>query len=309
MDIFLNPGTWAAMLRIATPLLLAAMGGLICQRAGIFNIALEGFMLMGAFAGIVAVHFSFGNVWVGFLGAMTAGALVSFIFALASVKFKADQIIAGIAINMLCLGLTSYLMRAMFGVQGAFRPQALERLAPVTIPGISSIPFIGQIISGQSIVTYVALILVLVVWFVINKTAFGLNVSSVGESEDAARTSGIKPDKVRWSVIGISGALCGLAGSHLSLVTVAQFSENMVQGRGFTAFTAVVFGNASPSATGLVALLFGLADAVGLRIEILGLPVPPSIVQMFPYALALLALIISSYIVKLRKQGRLLKKV
>ena len=119
MDIFLSPGTWAAMLRIATPLLLAAMGGLLCQRAGVFNIALEGFMLMGAFAGIVAVHFSLGNVWVGFLGAMAAGVLVSLLFALAAVKFRANQIIAGIAVNMLCLGLTSYLIRVIFGAQGA----------------------------------------------------------------------------------------------------------------------------------------------------------------------------------------------
>ena len=305
MDIFLNPGTWAAMLRIATPLLLAAMGGLICQRAGVFNIALEGFMLMGAFAGIVTVHFASGNVWVGFLGAMAAGTLVSLLFALAAVKLRANQIIAGIAVNMLCLGLTSYLIRALFGAQGSFRPQALQRLGTIRIPGVGDIPFIGQVISGHSIVTYFALLLVLVIWILIHKTSFGLNVCAVGESENAARTAGVKPDGIRWRVIAISGALCGLAGSHLSLVTVSQFSENMVQGRGFTAFTAVVFGNASPAATGLVSLLFGLADAVGLRLEILGAGIPPAIVQMFPYGLALVALTISSYMGKLRRQGRI----
>jgi len=227
------------------------------------------------------------------------------LFALAAVKFRANQIIAGIAVNMLCLGLTSYLIRAMFGAQGAFRPQTMNRLSTITLPGIDQIPFLGPIISGHSIVTYVALVLVVVIWFIIHKTSFGLNVCSVGESEDAARTAGVKPDRVRWNVIAISGALCGLAGSYISLITVSQFSENMVQGRGFTAFTAVVFGNASVGATGLVSLLFGLADAVGLRLEILGSAVPPAIVQMFPYALALVALAASSYIGKLRRQGRI----
>ena len=305
MDIFFNPGTWAAMLRIATPLLLAAMGGLMCQRAGVFNIALEGFMLIGAFAGVVVVHFAFGSVWVGFLAAMAAGVLASFLFSIASVKFKANQIIVGIAINLLGLGLTAYLIRAMFGTQGSFRPQQMQRLSSITLPGIENIPFIGQVISGHSVVTYAALVLVAVVWVILNKTSYGLKVCSVGESEEAARTAGVKPDRIKWSVNAICGALCGLAGSHISLIIVAQFSENMVQGRGFTAFTAVVFGNASPAATGLVALLFGLADAVGLRLEILGAGVPTAIVQMFPYAMAIVALTISSYVGKLRRQGRI----
>ena len=304
MNIFLDPSTWAAMLRIATPLLLAAMGGLICQRTGVFNIALEGFMLMGAFAGVAFVHFSMGNVWIGFLGAIAAGVLLSFVFALASVKLGADRIVSGVAINLLSLGLTSYLIRAIFGTQGSFRPQAIDRLASVELPWIGNLPFIGQVISGQSIITYLSLALVALVWFIIHKTQFGLNLCSVGQSEDAALTAGIQPSRMKWCAIGISGGLCGLAGAYLSLITVAQFSENMIQGRGFTAFTAVVFGNASPIPTGLVSLLFGLADAVGLRLEIMGSALPPSVVQMFPYGLALVALAISSYLGKLRKQGR-----
>lgn len=134
MDMFLNPGLWASMLRIATPLMLAAMGCALCEKAGVFNIALEGHMLIGAFAGIAVTHYTMGNVWLGMLGAIVFGVLYSALFGLAVVTFKANHIISSIALNMLGVGLTSYLMRAMFGVQGSVRPQAIDKLSLVSIP-------------------------------------------------------------------------------------------------------------------------------------------------------------------------------
>ena len=135
------------------------------------------------------------------------------------------------------------------------------------------------------------------------KTKMGLSICAVGESELAAKTAGIKPNVIRWEVILISGALCGLAGAYLSTISVSQFSENMIQGRGFNAFTAFVFGGAHPVYSSLVTLLFGLADAVGIRIELLGSNISPSIIKMFPYVLAIVALMISSYTTKLKRLG------
>ncbi len=301
--MFLSPDIWAAMLRIATPLMLAAIGGALCEKAGIFNIALEGHMLVGAFVGIAVTHFTMGSVWLGMLGAMVFGALYSVLFGLAVVRFRANHIITSIALNMLGVGLTSYLLRAMFSVQGSVRPQEIDKLPPVSIPLLRDIPFLGAILSEQSIVTYFAIFVVVLAWLLLKKTRSGLEILSVGESVDAARTAGISPAFVQWRVILVCGALCGLAGAYLSTTIVSQFSEDMVQGRGFNAFTAVAFGGANPVPTALVTLLFGLADAIGIRLELMGTAVPPSIIKMFPFVLAVVALTVSSYSGKLRRLG------
>jgi simple sugar transport system permease protein len=290
------------MIRIATPIILMALGGLLCQRAGVFNIAMEGFALIGAFFGVAFVQISGGNVYIGFLGAMVLGLLFSAIFALFVTRFKANHIIASIAMNMLGLGLTSYLLRALFDVQGRLAPDTINKLPLITIPVIKDIPILSSL-SGQSVITYITIILVILVYIMLFKTKTGLSICAVGESENAATTAGIKPNKVRWLVILISGVLCGLAGAYLSTVIVSQFSENMVAGRGFTAFTAFAFGNAHPIWSSLVGLLFGIAEAIGIRIELAGIAVSPSIIKMFPYALAIIALTISSYTSKLKVSG------
>lgn len=305
MGDFFNADTIASMLRIATPLALAAIGGLLCQRAAVFNIALEGFMLMGSFASIAFVVLSGGSVWIGLLGSIFAGVVLSAVFGLSVIRFKANAIIAGIAINLFSLGMTSYLLRAAFDVQGRLKPAVIHKLEPVTLPLIDKIPFIGKAISGHSIVTYFSIVLVILTYILLFRTETGLKICAVGESEDAARTAGIRPDRIRWLVVLLSGAFCGMAGFYLSTEIVSQFSENMVQGRGFTAFTAVVFGAAHPIAVWLVTLLFGLADAIGIRIELAGTGIPPSIIKMFPFILAIVALTISSYSEKLRMKGRL----
>jgi len=305
MGAFFNADTIASMLRIATPLALAAIGGLLCQRAAVFNIALEGFMLMGSFASIAFVVLSGGSVWIGLLGSIFAGVVLSAVFGLSVIRFKANAIIAGIAINLFSLGMTSYLLRAAFDVQGRLKPAVIHKLEPVTLPLIDKIPFIGKAISGHSIVTYFSIVLVILTYILLFRTETGLKICAVGESEDAARTAGIRPDRIRWLVVLLSGAFCGMAGFYLSTEIVSQFSENMVQGRGFTAFTAVVFGAAHPIAVWLVTLLFGLADAIGIRIELAGTGIPPSIIKMFPFILAIVALTISSYSEKLRMKGRL----
>lgn len=302
MSIAVISDTLASMIRIATPLMLMALGGLLCQRAGVFNIALEGFSLVGAFAAIAVVQFTGGNVWAGLIGAILVGALYSALFALFITKFKADNIIASIAMNMLGAGLTSYLLRAMFGVQGAYSPDKIKKLEMINIPIIKDIPIL-KCISGQSVVTYFSILLIIVIYIVLFKTRLGLSICAVGESEVAAKTAGIKPALVKWQVVLISGALSGLAGAYLSTISVSQFSENMIQGRGFNAFTALVFGNAHPVFSSLVTLLFGFADAIGIRLELVGMNISPSIIQMFPFLFAILALAVSSYTTKLKVKG------
>lgn len=302
MNIAVISDTLASTIRIATPLMLMALGGLLCDRAGVFNIAMEGFALVGAFAAVACVQFSGGSVWVGLLGALAIGALYSAIFGLFVTKFKANNIIASLAMNTLGAGLTSYLLRAMFDVQGAYAPDKINKLKMIEIPLIKDIPILNCI-SGQSIVTYLTVALMIVIYIMLFKTKTGLSICAVGESDVAARTAGIRPDLVKWKVVLISGALSGLAGAYLSVISVSQFSEDMVQGRGFTAFTIYVFGASHPIFASLVSLLFGLAEALGIRIELLGLSIPPSIIDMFPYMLAIAALAISSYIRKRKVQG------
>lgn len=260
-------------------------------------------MLMGAFASVAAVVFTGGSVIAGLFAAMVAGMLLSAVFALSVVRFKANQIISGIAINMLSLGMTTYLMRAIFDVQGSIRPAVMNKLPLFNFSSLEKIPLIGPALNNQSYITYASILLVFVIYIILFRSEYGLNVRSIGESEDAAKTAGIRPEKIKWSVILLSGLFAGLAGAYLSTTIVSEFSENMVQGRGFNAFTAVVFGNAHPIYVWLVSLLFGYADAVGIQIELLGTGVPPSVVKMFPYVLAIVALTISSGTNKFKKRG------
>ena len=272
----------SASFRIATPILLAAIGGLLCLRAGVFNIGLEGLMLVGSFAGVAGVILGGGNVYVGFLVAILAGMLMAGLFAFASVKLHANEIVVSLAINMLALGLTSFLLRAIFDTTGALRPQTIHKLAEIELP------LIGGLIGKQSIVTYIAIVAVFIVRFIMRRTHLGIEIQSVGEAPETAQTCGIKVKRIKVAMLLVSGALCGLAGAYLSTVVVSEFTENMVSGRGFTAFTAVAFGNSNPIVTFLVSLLLGFAEATSIRLEIQNIGLSPSIVKMFPYLLALL---------------------
>lgn len=292
----------ASTIRITTPILLMAMGGMICERANVFNIALEGMALIGAFFAIAFVDFTGGSVWAGLIGAMIAGTVYSAIFAFFITKLKANHIITSIALNTLASGLTQFLLRAMFDVQGTYTPPVIHKLANIKIPGLDQIPFLGAV-SGQSIVTYAAILLVVGLYIFLYKTKAGLHLWAVGESEEAAKTAGVNSTLVKWKAILFSGAVCGLAGAYLSVISVSSFTKDMVAGRGFTAFTAYTFGGAVPVGSALASLLFGFAEAVGIRIELIGSSIPASIVDMFPYVVALIALAYSSYTKKRRMSG------
>lgn len=308
MQIVFSSTVFASMLRIATPLTIAALGCLLCYKTGVLNLALEGIMLVGAFASVAVVIWSGGNVWLGLIGGTVTGGLIALVFGLAVVRFQANHIISSIAINMLGLGLTTYLLRALFETQGQIRPPAIDKLPLLNIPLLEKIPVIGKALNGQSPITWLAFLLVIACYILLYKTEFGLNICAVGESEDAARTAGVSPERIRWQVIVLSGLLCGLAGGYIATITVSEFTENMISGRGFTAFTAVVFGGAHPVFVWLVTLLLGYADAVGIQIELVGTGIPSSIVKMFPFVLALVSLVIASGTQKLKSSGGLRRR-
>lgn len=294
LNNLINPELFASTIRISTPIILAAMGGLLCMRARVFNIALEGFMLIGAFFAIVVIEWTHGNAWLGLLGGIISGIITSFLYAFVIIRLKADQIIVGIAINLFGYGLSSFLLMALFNSPGVYRPTIINKIPDLNIPLLKDIPYIGDTFAHYSPIVYFSFLMVIVTFIVLYKTPFGLAVQSVGEEPEAARTAGIRPEIIQLLVIIWSGALCGLAGAYLSSGIVSEFVENMVQGRGFTAFTAIVFGANNPIWTFLASILFGFADALGIRIEIMGSGMPASILKMFPYILSIIVLTIGS---------------
>lgn len=264
----------ASLPRFVTPILLAALGGLLCERAGVFNVALEGLMLTGAFA---AVAGSFhGGPLVGVVAAVLSTALMAALMAVFSITLKAHVIVVGIAINLLASGLTVFLLRVLFGVKGTFQHQDLRGLEPVLL--------------GYSALIYLSVILVGVVHLGLFHHPWGLRLRGVGENPEAAATLGVPVAATRYFALILSGALCGLAGAQLSLGSVTLFAEGMSAGRGWIAVVAVLLGRASPLGVLAACIAFGLGDAAGFRLQ--GLRVPSQFTAMLPYLVTLVGLVI-----------------
>lgn len=280
-----------SVVRALIPILLAALGGAICDRAGIFNIALEGHLLVGAFAA-VAVSYATGSAPWGVLGAAAGSVAFSLVLAYGSVTRKAEPIVLGVAMNILAVGLTSFLLVAFFDVQGVFRDPAIAGLDPLAIPGLSSIPWIGPALFDQTLLGYLALAAVPALSVVLFRTPIGLRLRGVGERPLAAQTLGVSPTRYQYGALMASGVLTGLAGAQLALGNVVQFAENMSAGRGWIAVVAVMLARANPYATLGAALLFGLAEAVGYRLQGNGLPA--QLTDAAPYVVTLVALLFAA---------------
>ncbi len=308
MGGYFDLSLFATGIRTATPIALAAMGGIMCQRAGIFNIGLEGMMLAGAFGASAGMFWFNGNLLLGMLTAVAFSLILALIYAFAVIKLHANAIVASISINLFGLGLTSYLLRVLFHVSASLRPPKMPKIVPIQIPVIKDIPVLGELFSGQNYMVYLCIILMIITAIILYKTHIGLNVRSIGESPDIAEAAGIKVDRVKLFAILWSGFCCGLAGMYMSTISVEQFIENMVAGRGYTAFTAFVFGGADPLATWLVSLLLGVGEAIGVRFEMLATWISPYIVKTFPHVLALIALALSSVMRSARMSGKHVKK-
>lgn len=280
----------ASVLRALVPILLAALGGMICERVGIFNIGLEGILLVGAFAGVAASFFT-GNWLAGVVVAMLAGMLFSLILGYGTVFRRGDPIVLAVAMNILAIGLTSFLLVAIFDVQGVFKDPGIDGIPTWRIPILADIPWIGPLFDLTPL-GYHALLLVPISWVVLFRTPLGLRLRGVGERPLSAATMGVNPQRYQlWAVLA-SGALAGLGGAQLALGNVVQFNEGMSAGRGWIAVVAVMLARAHPVGVLLAALLFGFTDAIGFRLQAFGLP--QQLTDVMPYVVTLLVLIIMS---------------
>ncbi|MBN3909971.1 MAG: ABC transporter permease [Nostoc sp. NMS1] len=276
-----------ATLRLAVPLTFAALGGLYSERAGVLNIALEGMLLTGAFTSAAAT-FSTGNPWLGILASLIAGGLVGLLHAVLCVTLRVDQLVSGLAINLVAAGLTSFLARLVFSGSST---QQLPGIEAIIIPGLANIPLIGPLLFQSDFLVYLLFILVILTTYILFKTSFGLTLRAVGESPKAAETAGISVQNIRYIAVVISGCLASLGGAYLTLVQVRFFAEGMSAGKGFIAIAALIFGRWHPVGSALACLLFGATEALQLRIQALGANIPYQFLVMLPYAIALLALV------------------
>jgi len=279
---------WQAALQFSALLLLPALGGVISERSGVTNIAMEGMMLTGAYAGVMTA-LSTHSLLVGVLGAIIAGGLMAFIHAIVSINFKANQIVSGIAINIAALGLTNFLLFVQTGGQGVPSLASSLRLPVVTWGPLAKIPFLGPILFQQNIIFYVALLILLGIQFLLFRTNIGLRIRAVGEHPQAADTAGVNVRLVRYLCVISSGLLSGLAGAFLALGISGIFISNMTAGVGYIALAAVIFGKYIPLGAAGACLIFGLGEALSVRLQ--DTNISPNLLSTLPYILTLIALV------------------
>jgi ABC-type uncharacterized transport system permease subunit len=285
------PGMVQSTLKAATPLTLGAICGLLCERSGIINIAIEGMMLFGAFAG-VAFAGIFNNLWLGLLAACLVGGLMAAVHAVLSIKYKVDQIVSGTVINILAAGATRFLNLRILEPAGLSTPGHFET---IPIPLLSKIPIIGPILFDNQPTVYLMLILLVVVNYVVFFTPWGLRMRACGEHPRAADTVGIHVNQMRYISVIIGGLIAGIGGAYFSLGEVGTFEDGMTRGQGFVALAAMIFGNWNPIGGFAAALLFGFANALQVKMQILqpvlpviNAPIPPEFLQMAPYILTII---------------------
>ncbi|OCL27180.1 branched-chain amino acid ABC transporter permease [Orenia metallireducens] len=276
MEIFqqiFNLETFSSTLRMAIPLMVAAIGGMFSERSGVVNIALEGMMLAGAFIAVVVSYFT-GNAWFGLIGAVIFGGLFALIHAIVSIRYHANQVVSGVALNLLAAGGTVFLLNILFNTSG-------------TSPSVKALPYWGTF----KPTVYLGLLIVAISHYVLFYTPFGLRVRAVGEHPHAADSVGIDVEKIRYVCVILSGMLAGFAGAHLSIGVLSVFREGMTAGRGFIALAALIFGKWYPFGAMGASLLFGFFQAIEIRLQgIEAIGIPGEFVQTIPYILTVIAL-------------------
>ncbi len=292
MEILFDPKAWTDILstsmRLSVPLVFAALGGVLSERSGVFNIALEGKILAGAFGAAVGAFFMndpVGGLVVGMLFGMMAGSIL----AVLGVTFGVNQIVTGIAINIFVLGITAFLSRIVFGAQA--NTLKLPGFKAFDLPGLSSIPIVGPVLFGQDLLVYLMFICVAGVYFFLYWTPWGLAVRAVGENPAAVDSAGLSVPKLRYGCVIAAGGLASLGGCYLVLSQVFLFSEHMSAGKGFIALAAVILGRWNPLGALCACLLFGFFDALQLRLQFNYQEVPHEFFLMLPYVISILALV------------------
>ncbi len=278
---------FSAMVRMAVPLLYAGLGEMVAEKTGILNIGMEGVMLSGAFFSFAGALFS-GNLGIGLICGILGGVLVSMIHAVLSIKLAQNQSVSGIAINMFVLGVTSFLAKILKEGQSY---QQITTFSTIKIPILSEIPLIGDALFNQDIFTYILYVLIVLITIFYKKTAKGLAFEAIGEHPRAADAAGIPVHKYQYIAMIVNGILGGIGGAYLVLVQLGVFTENMTSGRGYIALAAVILGRYTAVGTFGAALIFGGANALQIRLQAVGVPLPAQALAMLPYIITLIALL------------------
>lgn len=303
----------ASVLRVSTPIILAALGGLLSELAGVINIALEGIMLGAAFAGVMVSAFApqwFPGLpvwvfpWIGVLAGIITGIVLAWLLAFFHLELGADIILAALGINILAAGGTVFLMYSITGDKGSTSTLASPAIPNIVVPFVNNIPFVGTLLNaenltGYNVFTYVALIMTVLITIFLYKMPLGAHLRAVGENPDAAASVGINVKRVRYYALLASGVLAALGGLNLSMGYLTIFQANMTAGRGFIALAVIYLGNRNPIGTVIAALIFGAATSLGAQLGTLS--VPPQLIEMIPPAVTVLALVIYN----LRKRAQI----
>ncbi len=287
--------TLAATVVAGTPILFAALGEVLSERAGVLNLGVEGMMLTGAVAGFLAA-LKTGSPWVGVLVAALAGALLALVHAVLTITFRANQVVSGLAITIFGTGLASYVGKPVVGTP---LPTAMKQMA---LPGLSKIPVLGPILFEQDPLVYLSFVIVPALWYWLYRTRPGLNLRATGENPAAADAMGLNVFAIRFLYVAIGGALAGIAGAHLSLAVAPSWVEGMTAGRGWVAVALVIFATWNPAKAILGAYLFGGVEALVFRMQALGTSISVFFLSMLPYLFTILVLLIAT---ARARQGRL----
>ena len=285
-------------LRTATPVVLCALGCLMTDQVGIMNIGVDGMMLMGAFFAVLGSYL-FSSWLMGLVFAVVLGILLGLFYYVFSIRFKSDEFIIGVALNILAGGLTVFLLRTLFGVKGSFSGPGIVPLPTLTLPGIRDIPVLGPILSGNTLLVYVSWLLVLLCWLFLYKTPIGFHMRASGEAPEALRASGKSPERMKRLASVLCGILATVSGAHLSLGYLTMFSENMSASRGYVAVACVIFGGGNPPRVFLAALMFGFIDALGMRLQKY---ISSDLTSMAPYVVTVV-MMVAVVLLRRRKQA------
>jgi simple sugar transport system permease protein len=293
LSVFSSSHYWFIVLRSTAPILLVTLGAVVSEQAGISNMALEGAMLWAALVGVIASAYT-GSAAVGVAAGIAAAVVTCWLLWAFALKFEANTVLTGVALNMVAHGGTVFVLFALTGDKGISSSLPSKTLPFISIPGIHDIPWLGKVISGQNLIVYLSLAAVLVLHVILNKLTVGRRIKAVGENVEAARSAGIDPDKIKFLALTISGVLAGLAGVFLSMGYTSNFTSGISAGRGYVANAARVVAAGTAVGSIFASLLFGLFDAMATYLQNVGMP--PELIQALPYLATIVGFIVVTLI-------------
>lgn len=293
VNLISNPDFWFGVIRSTTPILFAAMAALIARRCGITNMAIEGIMLFGALFAVIGSAYS-GNAWVGLLCSILSSVVLSLILAYFKLRMRADEIMVAIALNLLAVGGTIFLLYLFTGSKSTSSSLPSKIFPAISLPLVENVPFLGRVLSGHNILAYLAFASVLVMNYLLFRTPLGLRIRSVGGNEHSAASVGVSVEKTRFIAMSISGVLAGFAGAYMSMGYLTIFTQGMTAGRGYIALAASNVGGAAPVGTMFASILFGFFDQLGNQLQTSSF-IPPEFIYMIPYLATIIMYSLFSY--------------